>query len=218
MAKAPTYGVFTSCHPTERESWPGFKAAADVPEMPDGEGGSYLLYEEVGRDLCLLIDDVQAATTKSAREVEMDALDAFLKDVGARRAAYSPTKGPSIDVMKSLDSEAKTLLTLAWRVFGEEPSERSSEVLTSFGVIDLHDERAAALQLALPVLSSVEMDTFSAQPAVAASLHTLRPTARRCAIHLMAHRFGIPEMTIAPKVGARNDLAYYEVVTNPISG
>ena len=38
LAKAPTHGVFTSCHPTERESWPRFDAAADVPEMPDGEG------------------------------------------------------------------------------------------------------------------------------------------------------------------------------------
>ena len=207
LAKAAAHGVFTSCHPAERESWPGFRAAADVPEMPD----SYSLYEDVGRDLCLLIDDVEAASTKPARTSAMGALDAFLKNLGARRSAFRPTKGPSKTTLKSLDSEAKTLLALAWRVFGENPSERCSPVLASLGVTNSDEQRVASLRLALPVFSSVEVRALSAEL-------PKRATARRCAVHLLAHRLGIPETTIAPKVGAHSDLEYYRSATHPISG
>ena len=211
LAKAPSHSVFTSCHPSEGESWPGFRAAADVPEMPDGEGWSYSLYEEVGRELCLLIDDVDEAVTEAARSSAKKALDAFLKDLRARRLARRPTIGPSAKIMKSLDSEAKTLLGMAWRVFDEKTSERSSTVLASLGVTDSDEQRVASLHLALPVLSSVEVRALSAQL-------PKRATARRCAVHLLAHRLGIPETTIAPKVGARSDLEYYRDATHPISG
>ena len=174
----------------------------------------------IGYDLACFINALRAAQAGAARKKAQSDLDDFLVRVGAQLEAGRPLEGPSKDALKTLYTEGRSFLALAWGTVESEPSDRTRTALAAVGIESTEQQQLWSARLALPILSAVELRALQAEIKSARTwrkrkMMGKKPTARRFTIWVLAHRLDLGADSIAQKVGAGSDWDYFKG-KNPI--
>jgi hypothetical protein len=163
----------------------------------EGPAGAHTVYEEIGRELVLLVEHREAQRPGTGgRQEAQEAINAFLVDISARVRPGRPPRGTPDEVLRALHEQTTDLLTILWDLGGTPPlGDEAVDLLTALGVT--RDHEAWAVRLAVPGLSSLELQHVSE------SRGQRWITPRRLSIFILAHRLGLEPPHVARRlVGA----------------
>ncbi len=193
-----------------------------VPEAVPGFQPSP--YELLAREFVELVEDHVFAVEKSQRNRAKRVLNQFLDDMEANLASHRPRQGLPPAVLDALISQGQTLIQLCWRIFPIEVSDETRGILVNEGVSGAAIEPWAA-RLALPFLSQAEILTLKAQgekmdqwkegERERGKTESGRPTPKRLAIWVLAHRLQIPAHRIARGFVGRAESEHFKK-PNPV--
>jgi hypothetical protein len=163
-------------------------------------------YEDLGIELVGLIEERDRARLAGDRDALADAvagLKRLEKHISAKLGVGNPGIDPPEEILRALVQEGRRLLGLCWEVCPFELSDKADSVLADHGIRE--EERWVwAIQLALPVLSRLEISVLGKQIRLARGRDSRvvgRPTPRRMAVWIVAHRLGRDASAIARKAG-----------------
>lgn len=185
----------------------------------DGEPiGAVSPYEEIGRELCQLIDQCEEVPTQERPDAQGE-IDDFIAKLAGKRRKGGEGEGLTKPILKAFFSEASRASSIGWDAVFTEPDVTAQEVLASWDISSREEQTQAALRLAFPILSSRELIGLRRYREERDQRRGLGPgpTARRFAVWLLAHRFKRPPQSVANRVGAGSDWDYFEGSRSPIS-
>ena len=175
------------------------RLVSEVPDEADPEG-RISPYEQVGFELCKLVDALVEARTVAGRRSANDALQVFLKALGAKRGRGTPNKMPPHPIVKQLVSEAEAAVAVLMGGQQWEPIQPVRELLAEAGVAD-GLESSWCLRLALPVMTGVEIklieDDLQLGQRLIGRLTDAPADPKRLAVWLTARRLGLGMPSVA---------------------
>ena len=112
------------------------------------------------------------------------------------------------------------MFKICWKSCHTPLTDQTTTTFEEHGVCDQRDQRIWAGRLALPILSKNEvialLDEVEAAHVAVKRRKGLKPTPRRFAVWLMAHRLGLKADTVLRKAYGSESPAYFRKRKNPI--
>jgi hypothetical protein len=203
LANELTYheSVEESGMPRLHPNYTMFRWAPDLAgcEMTDEDGGSGYVspYEDLGRNISAAVEARDHALGKPARRLAEAEIDELLRSAGiTRKRGRQPSPLPDA-LRDALVAETAELITLVLTTDAPPLSDRAQGVFDNHGIPA--DARATwVYRLALPVLSSYELEALLAYPRE--ELQHRPSTPKRLAAHMLERRLGLPRGKILRNV------------------
>jgi hypothetical protein len=179
----------------------------------DGGGGYVSPYEDVGRELVELVDNLKYALTKASRREASAQLRSFHNRLLGWDGPGRHPKFPNTDVLKALAGEFTNLLQLLRGICLPPAPAAVLIALSDAGATD-GEYDLWRWRLALPILSRLELQVLDTKVMSCAS-GVSRAVYRRFAIQIMSHRLQVLPADLARRISGSEAAARLADVESP---